>query len=78
MLVYAYLNHTYSSRKTGSAVKENMHFMWLTGKKRPDHNTINRFRGQRLKNHIREVFTHVVLLLLEAGHVDLSMRSTPH
>ena len=41
------------------------------GMKRPDHHTINRFRGQRLKNNIREVFTQVVLLLMEAGHVDL-------
>lgn len=32
---------------------------------------MNHFRGQRLKNHIREVFTQVVLLLMEAGHVDL-------
>ena len=71
VLVYAYLNNTYSSRRIEAAVKENIHFMWLSGMKRPDHNTINRFRGQRLKNHIREVFTQVVLLLMEAGHVDL-------
>jgi len=71
VLVYAYLNNVYSSRRMEAAVKENIHFMWLSGMKRPDHNTINRFRGQRLKNHIREVFTQVVLLLMEAGHVDL-------
>ncbi len=71
VLVYAYLNNTYSSRRIEAAVKENIHFMWLSGMKRPDHHTINRFRGQRLKNNIREVFTQVVLLLMEAGHVDL-------
>src|SRR5690606_6095005 len=71
VLVYAYLNNTYSSRRIEAAVKENIHFMWLAGMKRPDHHTINRFRGQRLKKHIREVFTQVVLLLIEAGHVDL-------
>ena len=71
VLVYAYLNNIYSSRRIEAAVKENIHFMWLAGMKRPDHHTINRFRGQRLKNHIREVFTQVVLLLIEAGHVDL-------
>lgn len=58
-------------RAIEAAVKENIHFMWLAGMKRPDHNTINRFRGQRLKKHIKEVFTQVVLLLMEAGHVDL-------
>jgi transposase len=71
VLVYAYLNNTYSSRRIEAAIKENIHFMWLAGMRRPDHHTINRFRGQRLKNHIREVFTQVVLLLMEAGHVDL-------
>ena len=71
VLVYAYLSNIYSSRRIEAAVKENIHFMWLAGMKRPDHHTINRFRGQRLKNHIREVFTQVVLLLIEAGHVDL-------
>lgn len=71
VLVYAYLNNTYSSRRIEAAVKENIHFMWLAGMKRPDHHTINRFRGQRLKHSIREVFTQVVLLLMEAGHVDL-------
>lgn len=71
VLVYAYLSNIYSSRRIEAAIKENIHFMWLAGMQRPDHHTINRFRGQRLKNSIREVFTQVVLLLMEAGHVDL-------
>lgn len=71
VLVYAYLSNIYSSRGIEAAIKENIHFMWLAGMKQPDHHTINRFRGQRLKNSIREVFTQVVLLLMEAGHVDL-------
>src|SRR5690606_16191331 len=53
------------------AVRENIHFMWLAGMGRPDHNTINRFRGERLKEVLKEVFTQVVLLLSESGHVDL-------
>ena len=71
VLVYAYLNNIYSSRKIEAAIQENIHFMWLAGMKRPDHHTVNRFRAQRLKNHIKEVFSQVVLLLMEAGHVDL-------
>jgi transposase len=71
VLIYGYLNNIYSSRRIEAAIKENIHFMWLAGMERPDHNTINRFRGQRLKNHIKEVFTQVVLLLMESGHVDL-------
>lgn len=71
VLVYAYLSNIFSSRRIEAAVEENIHFMWLAGMKWPDHHTINRFRGERLKNNIREVFTQVVMLLIEAGHVDL-------
>ncbi|WP_394353273.1 transposase [Chitinophaga fulva] len=31
------------------ALRENIYFMWQTGMSKPDHNTINRFRGQRLQ-----------------------------
>lgn len=71
VLVYGYLSNVYSSRKLESACKENIHFMWLTGMARPDHNTINRFRSERLKGVIKKVFTRVVMLLVESGHVDL-------
>jgi transposase len=71
VLVYAYLSNIYSSRKIEAAVKENIHFMWLAGMKQPDHNTINRFRCDRLKGVMKKVFTQVVLLMAESGHVDL-------
>lgn len=70
-LVYAYLSNNYSSRKIEAALCENIHFMWLSGMARPDHNTINRFRSHRLNGVMKEVFTQVVLMLMEAGHVDL-------
>lgn len=71
VMVYAYLNNIYSSRSMEAAVKENIHFMWLAGMKRPDHNTINRFRGHRLKGVMKEVFTQVVMLLMGSGHIDM-------
>lgn len=71
ILVYGYLSNIYSSRKMESAVKENIHFMWLAGMEHPDHNTINRFRTERLKGVIKKVFCQVVLLMAENGHVDL-------
>lgn len=71
ILVYGYLSNTYSSRKLEAATKENIHFMWLSGMQSPDHNTINRFRSTRLKDVVKEVFTQVVMLLVESGHVDL-------
>src|SRR5690554_8008740 len=39
VLVYAYLRNLYSSRKIEQALGENVHFMWLSGCIRPDHNT---------------------------------------
>lgn len=71
ILVYGYLSNIYSSRKLENALKENIHFMWLSGMSKPDHNTINRFRSDRLKNVLKEVFSQVVFLLTESGHVDL-------
>jgi len=63
VLVYAYINNTYSRGKIEVALKENIHYMWLSGMNTPDHNTINRFRSERLKEVLRQVFTQVVLLL---------------
>ena len=72
VLVYAYLNNIYSSRRMEAALKENIHFMWLAGMNKPDHNTINRFRSERLKDVLKTVFSQVVLLLSEAGHLSLN------
>ncbi|PWK68311.1 transposase [Mucilaginibacter oryzae] len=54
VLVYGYVTNTYSSRKLAAACKESVYLMWLSSMSYPDHNTINRFRGVRLKNALRE------------------------
>ena len=71
VLVYGYINNIYSSRKIEAALKENIHYMWISGMNTPDHNTINRFRSERLKDVLREVFTQVVLLLHEEGLLNI-------
>lgn len=71
VLVYSYLCNIYSSRKMEGALKENIQFMWLSGMSYPDHNTLNRFRSDRLKDVLKEIFAQVVLLLVESGHVSL-------
>jgi len=70
-LVYAYINNIYSSRKIEDALQRDIYFMWLTGMSKPDHNTINRFRGQRLQKTLQPIFTQVVLLLCEEGLLSL-------
>jgi len=70
-LVYGYVNNIYSSRKIEEALQRDIHFMWLTGMSKPDHNTINRFRGQRLQKTLQPIFTQVVVLLCEEGLLSL-------
>lgn len=71
VLVYAYICNEYSSRRIEEAVKRDVQFMWLAGMAKPDHNTINRFRSERLKDVLKTVFTQVVQLLVQSGHVSL-------
>ncbi|MFC2112127.1 IS1182 family transposase [Bacteroidota bacterium] len=71
ILIYGYLTNTYSSRKIEEALLQNVHFMWLSGMQYPDHNTINRFRSDKLKDVLKEVFGQVVQLLIESGHVNV-------
>jgi transposase len=71
VLVYGYLTNAYSSRKLEEQVKQNIYFMWLCGMKMPDHNTINRFRSEKLSGILKEIFSQIVLLLAEEGIVSL-------
>ena len=71
VLVYSYINNIYSSRKIEEALQQNIHFMWLSGMSMPDHNTINRFRGEKLKAPLQKIFTQVVQLLAAEGLLSL-------
>jgi transposase len=70
-VVYAYINNLYSSRKIEEALCQNIHFMWLAGLQQPDHNTINRFRGERLQETLKPIFNQVVVMLYEEGVLDI-------
>lgn len=71
VLVYAYINNVYSSRKIEEAVSNHIHYMWLAGMQKPDHNTINRFRSERLQKTLQPIFTQVVTLLCEEGLLNI-------
>ena len=70
VIVYAYTQRIFSSRQIAKALRENIYFMWLSGMNRPDHRTINRFRGEIMKAVIEEVFYQVVEQLLDLGYID--------
>ena len=72
VILYGYMNNLYSCRKIASALKRDIHFIWLAGYEQPDHNTINRFR-ERFKEKINEVFTLLVLELAERGFITLDV-----
>lgn len=71
VLIYGYLKNIYSSRKLEELLKENIHMMWISGMQIADHHTINRFRSQRLSKVLEEIFTQIVMLLVENGRLNI-------
>lgn len=71
VLVYAYTRGIYSSREIERACRENVNFMYLLeGERPPDHNTIARFRSQRLPNAAEDFLDQVVQLLAKHGEIS--------
>jgi len=71
VLFYAYMNNVYSCRKIAALMEQNIHYMWLSGKQFPKYNTINNFRSLHLKDHINELFTEVVIMLVNLNYISL-------
>jgi transposase len=71
VLIYAYCTKLYSCRKIDQALAQNIHFMWLSGRQRPDFRTINNFRSGALKSIIEKVFGELLHLLVEDGYIKL-------
>lgn len=71
VVLFCYASGIYSSRKIARATRENVNLMWLTGMEPVSHSTVNRFRTERVRPVFEEVFTEVVALLAEAGHITL-------
>src|SRR5690606_36466560 len=71
IIIYSYSQPTYPSRQIAKAVRENIRFMWLAPRQRPDFRTINRFRSERMKDVLEKVFAAVLELLADEGYVKL-------
>jgi len=71
VVIYAYTQRVYSSRQIAKAVRENIMFMWLAARQRPDFRTINRFRSERMKDGLETVFTAVLQFLKEENFIKL-------
>lgn len=71
VLVYAYTQKEYSSRRIAKALRENINYMWLSGGNKPNFRTINRFRGVVMRKVMEEVFTEVLEYLIAHGYVKV-------
>ena len=73
VMIYAYMRLIYSSREIERACRENICFMYLLeGTPVPDHNTIARFRAERMQGVERELLEQFVAMLVEWGFVSLA------
>lgn len=71
ILVYAYMNGIYTSRKIEEACRRDINFMWLLeGKKAPDHTTIARFRTLHFAPCCGNVMAEVTEFLYRAGEIS--------
>jgi len=66
LLVYAYANGVFSSRKIEQAAKDTAAYRFLAGNLTPDHDTIAHFRRTFLPQ-LQELFVQVLLLAQEMG-----------
>jgi transposase len=70
LLIYGYMNNTYSSRRIETLCRRDINFMWLlNGEASPDHNTIARFR-QNFSKEIADVFKQVTVMLAQNKEID--------
>ncbi len=69
ILIYAYSNASFSSRKIAMKLREDIAFMFLAGTNKPDFRTISRFRQQK-GAFIEDIFSQIVNKAGELGFVN--------
>src|ERR1700758_3694375 len=69
VLLYAYTQSVYSSRRISRCCEERLDFMALTAMNRPDFRTISDFRKRHL-SALADLFKQVLLLCRRAGLVS--------
>lgn len=56
VVLFCHASGIYSSRKIAAATRENVNLMWLTSMRPLDHNTVNRFRSERIRPVLEDVY----------------------
>lgn len=71
ILLYAYMNHIYSSRAIETACHRDINFMFLLeGKSAPDHSTISRFRTHHFAPCAASIMAKTVAFLSKIGELS--------
>ena len=70
VLVYSYTVGLRSSRKIADKLREDIVFMWLSGRQTPDFRTISDFRKDRLGG-IKDAFVQILSLCQELGMIKI-------
>ena len=71
IILYAYTQKMYHGREIARQLEVHLPLMWLSGFQKPDFRTINRFRSERMKSLIDDLFKQVLTLLAEDGYVNI-------
>lgn len=64
-----FVNKIYSSRLLAKALRENIPFMWISGKQNPDFRTLNNFR-KSLGKEIKSLFKEIVVFGIKIGIIS--------
>ena len=73
IVVYAFSQSTYSTRKIEQACRYDLRYRYLLqGRSAPDHNTISRFIKDHLGECLSDLLSQFIRLLMECGEVKLS------
>ena len=77
VLIFAYMRLMYSSREMERACRENICFMYLLeDNPAPDHNTIARFRAERLQGVERELLEKIATAIAKMYIRSYPLRNT--
>jgi len=71
VLLYAYSVKLYTGRKIAKALRQDIHFMWLSGMNTPDFRTINGFRSSKAKEVIESLFQQMLVFLVDHGYIKM-------
>jgi transposase len=71
VLLYGYSIKVYTGRKLAAALRQDVHFMWLSAMNRPDFRTINNFRSGKAKEVIEVIFKEMLEFLMEHKYIKM-------